>query len=325
MSLRIKEAVITLNLVGICWTSAYALSASEAEQQADQQISHWYQEWDQKKAKNLQTMPSKLENISRNFLGQPYILGALGEGSLARYDQFPQYRVDGFDCDTLVTTTLAIALGHNLNEFKQRLLQVRYANNQSDYTQRNHFMELDWNGNNAHKGFIQDITPSIKDEQGKPVFKIAKALIDKPSWFQHLDEKNIRLQGRASKAMMASRLEELRSKGQQLDKRYSTLAYIPFSALFSVDGQAKLQLFAQIPNGAIIEIVRPDWNLKDRIGTNLNVSHLGFAFWKNNTLYFRQASSIYHQVVDVPLIDYLQEAAKSPTIKGINIQFVKQP
>ena len=61
--------------------------------------------------------------------------------------------------------------------------------------------------------------------------------------------------------------------------------------------------------------------MRERIGTSLNISHLGFAIWSNKKLYFRQASSQYGKIVDVPLIDYLQEQTRtSPTIKGINIQ-----
>ena len=82
-----------------------------------------------------------------------------------------------------------------------------------------------------------------------------------------------------------------------------------------------MYFFQQIPNAAIIEIVRPNWDLTKEIGTHLNVSHIGFAIWKNKTLYFRQASSIHHQVIDTPLTSYLYDALKnSETIKGINIQ-----
>ena len=81
-------------------------------------------------------------------------------------------------------------------------------------------------------------------------------------------------------------------------------------------------LFKQIPDGAIIEIVRPNWDLTQTIGTHLDISHIGFVFWKHQALYFRQASSIYKKVVDVPFVDYLSQALKSSTIKGINIQMI---
>ena len=118
------------------------------------------------------------------------------------------------------------------------------------------------------------------------------------------------------------RLLELQKKGQKLPIIQSNVPYIPLSLLFDEKGHANKFLFGQIPNGAIIEIVRPNWDLRSQIGTCLNVSHLGFAFWQQGQLVFRQASSEYHQVVEVSLIDYLRKTRQSPTIKGINIQVV---
>lgn len=92
--------------------------------------------------------------------------------------------------------------------------------------------------------------------------------------------------------------------------------------MFDKHGDPNHYLFAQIPDGAIIEIIRPNWGLTKEMGTHLNVSHLGFAFWKNDQLIFRHASATDGQVVDVPLISYLKAALNSPTIKGINVQVV---
>src|SRR5688500_5113048 len=63
------------------------------------------------------TISARVEKVSAAFLNKPYLLGALGEGSSAIFDQFPRYRIDGFDCETYVTTVLAIALAPNLHEF----------------------------------------------------------------------------------------------------------------------------------------------------------------------------------------------------------------
>lgn len=83
-----------------------------------------------------------------------------------------------------------------------------------------------------------------------------------------------------------------------------------------------MKIINQIPNGAIIEIVRPNWDLYKIIGTNMNVSHLGFVVWENNKPYFIHASSDKLMVVKTSLIDYLKNAKKNPTIKGINIQII---
>jgi len=111
----------------------------------------------------------------------------------------------------------------------------------------------------------------------------------------------------------------LQRETRHLGPQQSTLAYLPLNQLFDEQGVANERVFNQIPDGAIIEIVRPNWDLTQQIGTRLDISHLGFAFWENHQLMFRQASSLTHAVISTRLIDYLREALPSPTIKGIHI------
>ncbi len=106
----------------------------------------------------------------------------------------------------------------------------------------------------------------------------------------------------------------------QVDVAESHLSYLPISALIDSAGKPITALFRQIPHGSIVELVRPNWNLKEKIGTNMNVSHVGFAFWVDGQLIFRHATSIQKHVMDVPLADYLYERLHSPTVKGINVQ-----
>ena len=266
-------------------------------------------------------MAQRLDHISAKFLGKPYILGALGEGKSARYDQSPLYRTDGFDCETFVDTVLAIAFAETADGFTQCINKVRYQQGQIEFITRNHITDLDWNQNNQKQGYLKDITQDFKDRYNQPVAQIASALIDKPSWYQHMPIETIKL-SIPDRTKQEKRLRELQQSASQLPVQESRIAYIPLTALFNQKGQPNHALFNQIPHAAIIEIIRPNWDLQNQIGTHLNVSHLGFAFWKKRTLIFRQASSQYHQVVDVSLIDYLREARQSPTIKGINIQIV---
>lgn len=288
------------------------------QQQAEEIIHKLYHTLSHKPSSS---MPQRLNVISAQFLGSPYLLGALGEGIDAQFDQAPQYRADAFDCDTYVTTVLALALANNTSSFKQCLAKVRYKDGKVDYISRNHFTSLDWNPNNQKQGFIRDITLSIKDQKHKPVALIASAEIDRPSWYEHLSEKTIRLLTSDPKEH-AKRLKALKSEGGKLSKEVAKIPYLPLSSLFDAHGRPNTFLFSQIPDASIIEIVRPNWNVHEKIGTNLNVSHLGFAFRKQGKLYFRQASSQLGKVVDVPLVDYLKEKISSPTIKGINVEIV---
>lgn len=267
------------------------------------------------------TMPTRLEMVSASFLGKPYLLGALGEGKQAQFDQSPLYRTDAFDCETLVTTTLAIALAANEEHFHRCLLKLRYSNGKPEFIFRNHFTGLDWNLNNQRQGFLKDITTTITNSDKEPVFQTAVAFIDKPAWYQHFTTQNIKL-AKPNLHEQTKRLAELKKLGNTLPRQTEMVPYLPLAVLFDKQGNANQQLFNQIPNGAIIEIIRPNWDLRSKIGTNLNISHLGFVFIRNKQLIFRQASSELHRVVDVSLIEYLRKTLTSPTIKGINVQIV---
>jgi hypothetical protein len=266
-------------------------------------------------------MASRIDAISSYWLNQPYKLSALGEGEQGRYDQAPLYRVDAFDCETYVDTVLAAALAKDSTTFKQCIRRIRYREGRISFLTRNHFTCLDWNTNNHRQGYLKDITRDIYDKQHQPIAQTATALINKPAWYQKLPIDRIRLSFTDEKTRQ-QRWNELKRKGAELKAQTSQIAYLPLTALFNAKGEANRYLFKQIPNAAIIEIVRPNWDLEKEIGTHMNVSHLGFAFWKNGTLIFREASSTYGHTVDVPLLTYLREARKSPTIKGINVQVV---
>jgi hypothetical protein len=303
---------------------SYQLNAAPpTPQQSDENVRKLYQSLNDH---SYSDMAARLNFISSQFLGKPYVLGSLGEGPSGRYDQSPLYRFDGFDCETYVDTVLAIALANDNSSFQQCIKNIRYWNAQVDFLTRNHFMSLDWNPNNQQQGFIADITTSFKNQKNESIAKMAVTLIDKPSWYQHFNLKAIKL-SESNGEEKALRLAELKAKGRKLPIREAQIPYLPFDALFDKNGNPDKQVFAQIPNASIIEIVRPNWDLKDKIGTNLDVSHLGFAFWKDGTLMFRQASSIENKIIEVPLVDYLRNARSSPTIKGINVQQIvpKQP
>lgn len=288
------------------------------QKQADQIIEQLYHNLDNKPTLSL---TERIKVISAAFLDKPYLLGALGEGETGEFDQNPLYRTDAFDCETYVDTVLAMAFSTNLSGFSQCVCKIRYREGQVNYVDRNHFASLDWNRNNQKQGFTKDVTLTIIDENNKPVAEIAKTLIHKPDWYKFKTIDHIRIDN-LSEEEKSRRLTKLQKAGSQLEIVHSEIPYLPLNKLFNEDGQANKQLFAQIPDASIIEIVRPNWNLRDKIGTNLNVSHLGFAIWENGTLIFRQASSIENRTIDVPLIDYLRDAMKSPTIKGINVQVI---
>ena len=264
-------------------------------------------------------MTQRLALISSQLLNSPYAMYVLGDGANSSIDQCPLIRLDKFDCETFVTSTLALALSKDEKGYEQCLRAIRYAKGEVDFLTRHHFTSIEWNLENQRQGRVRDITRSIVNNQQKAVFKWSKTQIDKGGWLKNLSALRVRLIKNTQKA---AKLDKLKQQAKQYKKIYAKLAYIPLTALFSKNGDPQYNLFAQIPDGAIIEIVRPNWNVKDKIGTNLDVSHMGFAFRHSGTLFFRNASYTHHKVVDEPLIEYLKRAQANPTIKGINIQIV---
>lgn len=246
------------------------------------------------------TFEERLEYTSRLFLGRPYCVGALGEGEAGVYDQSPTYREDAFDCLTYVNTVLAHAF--NPQQVQQQLLELNYYDAHACYLKRFHFMSVDWNKMNQHSGFIEDITPQFMNEMGEPVYKTVSTLIDRPQWFKQ--------QGVAEQSL------------QQVTAELGVIAYIPKELLLNT---ASPYLYKQLPDYAIIEIVRRDWGLRPKIGTELLVSHLGFVFRRDGMIYFRHASSIAKQVVEVILTDYIASLEQAPSIVGINVQKILKP
>jgi hypothetical protein len=264
----------------------------------------------------------RLEYISEAWLNKPYLLFALGEGQNAAFDQHPLYRTDAFDCETFVDTVLALTLSQNIDEFKKNMNKIRYQNGQVDFLQRNHFTGLEWNTSNQQQGFIQDITPSITHNH-KSIYLISQTPINKGGWYKHLSTNRIYLP-HSSEAQKIIQYQKLKSLGSAQDIATSEVTYLPLTSLFDAQGHLHRDILSQIPNGAIMEIVRPQWDLEKQIGTQLDISHLGFLIYKKGTIYFRNASSKHQKVIDQKLEDYLVKCLKSPTIKGIHIEKLYQ-
>lgn len=260
----------------------------------------------------------RLDAISQYFVGRPYVLGPLGEGAKGRFDQEPLYRTDAFDCLTYVETVLALALGEDLDSFRQNILHLRYRNGDISFINRNHFMTVDWNKNNEYQGFIRDITYQFTGQKEQPIAHIAVANIDKPQWLKHMNKHYLRLHN-ADASELESRLHQLHAQAKQVKAEKGVLLYIPLTQLFDRNGELNMDIINQIPDAAILQIVRPNWNLKKKIGTNLNVSHLGFVFKTSQGAIFRHASSTAKKVVSLPLEAYLRRYLKSETVKGFTI------
>jgi len=267
----------------------------------------------------ITSFTDRVAMISALLIGRPYVLGPNGEGPLGQFDQAPLYRLDAFDCVTYVNTVLALALSQDVLSFEKNLIRIAYQREQLSYAYRNHFISVDWNLHNQSMGIIEEKTASVARAISEDCLKTAVTLIDRPSWFRRRNFNDIRLLRKVSAKEMKQLLGDLRGIAKTVKLQQSQLNYLPIQALFDHSAQPIISYFRNIPHASIIELVRPNWNLKKKIGTNINVSHIGFAIWQNDQLFYRQASAIEKCVIDIPLSEYLRCRLVSPTIKGISL------
>lgn len=264
------------------------------------------------------SLEQRLLYFSERFLSREYVMGALGEGESGLFDQNPLFRFDAFDCLTYVNTVLALALSHNLVEFKHTLLKLSYYDAEPTYLKRFHFMSLDWNVQNQRSHLLKEVTRSFVDDQGRAFYETEIADIDKSAWLQKRGVNDLKFLP-AQQIDAHRRLEQLHQAASQFSSQQVSIDYLPLCRLLTPEGSLHPWIIDQLPNAAIIEIVRPGWDLSHTLGTRLHVSHLGFIFHTSEGLRFRHASSEHQHVVDVPLDDYLHRRIQSPTIKGINV------
>lgn len=260
--------------------------------------------------------------VSSFFLKKPYHLFPNGEGKTGNYDKGPLYRTDKFDCLTYVSMIIALTQSDNLADFKQRERDLDYKDGKVSFITRNHFTSTDYDVNNQRAGFIKDITDTLVDKQGMPVAKTATTIIDKPTWLKNLPASRIKLFNYPGNQKARQLLDSLHEQSSKLSKETARIKYISMKTLFNQAKEANLDVFNQIPEGTIIEIVRTDWQGVQDLGTDIDVSHLGIVVSSARGLKFREASSIYMKVTDVPLIGYLRGYLSDPTVIGINLEQV---
>lgn len=253
---------------------------------------------------------NRLDLFSQKFLGLPYGKnGPLGEGETARYDADPLYRFDTFDCTTFVETIIALALSGNVDEFEMNINKIRYANSEVGYLTRNHFTSLQWVPNNIENGLFDEINEKVLPLKRQ---ELAKATINMGGWLSKLTSSAI--QGRGlSEEEKGIRLQELQDIAPFYPPTEATMNYLAIDVLVQ-----NPKLLHKIPHGAIVNFVRPNWDLTQNAGTHLNVSHQGFLFRKGKTLYLRHASTTGLVKEDV-FLDYLKKFVNHSTLKGIHL------
>lgn len=267
------------------------------------------------KLNNENSLSERVEFYSAAFLGAPYQINALGEGLIGRYDRNPLYRFDHFDCESYVETVMALALAKSFLGFKKKLIQIRYEEGQVDFLHRNHFPSLGWIPNNKKNGNILELNYSIAGKKTR----VATALINRRNWYRHLGIERIH-NTHFSLLEKNFYLHKLRKRGRALAySEKAKIVYIPVADVLNDP-----QLIERIPSASLVFLVGHDNYLNYRIGTPMNVFHMGFAIWNEGEIYLRMASSRAKKVLDVRLKDYLKTYVGLNKLKGISVWAIKE-
>jgi len=270
--------------------------------------------------KNIGPSINRAMQISATFIGAPYSEFLLGDGPNSNLSPKPIYRLDKFDCITYVETVLALTYTTNPQDFSYKYKDIKYKEGKYDFFHRNHFTNIDWNKNAQTKGYLTDITTSILSRSSRPLATTATTLIDIPSWYNKLSN-NANLWHKYTGVTLTNEArQQLITHANNARPITSTIKYIPAKLLLNSSGKLNYQALKALPKITVVEIVRTNWGIKKHIGTNLDVSHIGFLINDGKTIKLRHASETHGKVVEVSLSKYLAIQSKQQSFAGLNIQ-----
>lgn len=261
---------------------------------------------EQNQPKSFQT---KIVLWANEFVGVRYgDQGPLGEGRLGKYDQDPIYRFDLFDCTTFVETVIALANSNSLVEFQKHIKKIRYIDGEVSYINRKHIMSDTWIPKNQKDGFFQDVSYMFDQKYQNSV----NAVIDYGGWLRMHSVDRLKVDG--SDIEKNELLKRLSKSGEVFLKKEIKMNYLSIDKLL-MDPNSFEPLN---PNDTyVLNIVRPNWPLKEFIGTDLLVSHQGLVFWEDGELRLVHAST-EGAVKSESLIEYLSQYQQHPLVKGVS-------
>jgi hypothetical protein len=112
----------------------------------------------------IDSIPERIERISRQFLGTPYVNGTL-IGS-PEIEERLVVNLGSVDCFTYIDLVEAMRLSHSFDQFIRYLVAVRYKDGTIAYQKRRHFF-TDW----IETARVDDITAAIGGASTKEIPK----------------------------------------------------------------------------------------------------------------------------------------------------------
>lgn len=262
----------------------------------------------------LQKEVSKQDKLlfwSNYFLGKPYdSSGPLGEGITGLYDQDPLYRFDTFDCTTFVETLIALSNSGDRQTFLRVMNEVRYKEGRVSYLNRNHIISQSWIPNNIDNNLIRNSTSYFSDQY----LRFGSSIIDLANWLKFHKVDSLKLPGFSEKTK-TKRLDQLKQEAKRFSQEEVFVEYLSTTEVLKDWQGFKNELNKKV---YILNIVRPNWELKHLIGTNLNISHQGILEVAKDGTYFIHASSA-GRVKKVLFKTYLEKIKDSTSIKGFSL------
>lgn len=134
-------------------------------------------------------LAKRLEAISGQFLGCPYVVNSLG-GGLDISEQLV-VKLDGFDCVTYMEIVLALALAETAENFTNYLRNIRYKDGEVAWRKRHHYM-VDWWRNNQRQGLLENLTRGFQAIEKTRELNLLKGLATKRVTFRVFPKKNIK-------------------------------------------------------------------------------------------------------------------------------------
>ena len=238
----------------------------------------------------LGATPKHILEVARPYLGIPYVGGALeveGEERLIINEH-------GLDCTTFVELSVAhwLTLQSDSLTFEQQVQALRYRGGVVDgYLSRLHYF-TDWVAENTHRGIWHELAPVNESLIWRTDTLTLSFMSEHPQSYPYLKAH-------------AWAVDSVRA----IEQRY---AHYPIHYI----GKEYLNLSPQelpIRDGDILALVTTI--------DGLDVTHLGFAIWKGDTLHLMHASSKQGKVIidEQSLYDYLKNRSSCPGIRVVRL------
>ncbi len=266
-----------------CW--GLVLSAEERD---SIQVERWLKE-----ASCLPEDSCRTLYFARQMLGASYVGGTLDQSD----SETLVVSLDEVDCTTFVETVLALAVADKQNQrsyrdFKEALQFIRYRNGKLDgYPSRLHYFS-DWIKDNEQKGIVKECTAN--SECSTPMML-------------HLDFMSTHSDSYLPMKKDSSLIQRIAE--QEKNWQGVSVSYIPKEHLSASPEVLKIK------HGDVLAITT---SIK-----GLDVVHVGFAYWKGETLHLLHASSVAKKVImdSQPLYEYSKNKKAHTGVRAISFVF----